>query len=106
MAFLWSVLSLFRDITCGLVVLVAVNVVASEGLSGLVGQVSQLLRLLPGPELLLRGYLRREVRSFLRQVKIIKDDVPPGTKTMKIPREGEVTIGISSCVALLIAIVV
>ena len=89
MAMLALLLSLLRDLVCALLVLVVVNVFAREGAKGLVRRGSQLLRLLPGAETLLRRYLRREVRSFLRQVNIIKDDIPPGSKTMSIPKIGE-----------------
>ena len=89
LAMAWFLLSLLRDLTCGLVVLVVISILTREGVNGLVRRASQLLRLLPGAELLIRVYLRREVRSFLRQVNVIKDDSPPGTKIMEIPERGE-----------------
>ena len=89
MAMAWFLLSLVRDLTCGVVVLLVVSTLAREGINGLVRRTSQLLRLLPGAERLLRVYLRREVRSFLRQVDVIKDGTPPGTKTLRIPEKGE-----------------
>lgn len=88
MATLFFIPCLLRDLACALLILVAVNIFAREGAKGLVRRGIQLLRLLPGAEGLLRRYLRREVQSFLRQVNIVKDDSPSGSKTATIPKKG------------------
>lgn len=81
--------SVFRDSLLGLLLLLAVSVVAREGLSGAVRRAIAVLKLLPGVERLIRAVVRRQVRSFLRQVERDGGRVHGQRKTMSIPEKGK-----------------
>lgn len=83
------VVGILCNAVVAILVLAAVNVIAHEGTKGLAKRVIQLLRLLPGADLMLGWYLRREVHSFLRQVNVIKDDESLSGKVMDIPKKGD-----------------
>ena len=83
------VCSVFRDVLLGLLLLLAVSVVAREGLSGAVRRAIAVLKLLPGVERLIRAVVRRQVRSFLRQVERDGGRVHGQRKTMSIPEKGK-----------------
>lgn len=85
---LW-VFGVFRDALLGLLLLLAVSVVAREGLSGAVRRAIAVLKFLPCVERLIRVVVRRQVRSFLRQVESDAGRVHGQRKTMAIPEKGK-----------------
>ena len=88
----WLLFGWLRDATFGLVLLLALSVVAREGFSGLARRVFVVLKMLPGVGWLIRAVLRREVRGFLRQVErdAGREHVREHgkKKTMTIPENG------------------
>lgn len=82
-----AVVGIIRDAVFAAVTLVAISVLLREGGAGLARKVLGLLRHLHGVEDLIRWLLRREVKSFLKQV----DPQSFGTnkkKMVKIPEKG------------------
>ncbi len=84
-------LGVAKDIVFALAVLVAVAVVAREGAAGLARKLLLTLRQLHGVDYLISMYLRREVRSFLRQIDPKSFPGDSRKQTVKFPEKGKLT---------------
>lgn len=80
---------LVRDGVFALVVLVAVAVVAREGVAGLARKLFLILRQLHGVDYLIHLYLRKEVRSFLNQLDPKSFPTDGKKQVVKMPQKGE-----------------
>ena len=87
MSFLLTAVAFFRDCIFATVLLIAISVLAREGVAGLVRKLLAAFRNLHGVDGLINWYLRREVRSFLKQVNPhFQGDQ---TKIVQIPNKGK-----------------
>lgn len=82
------IFSLFRDIILGFLAIIVINVVITEGWSGLASALLRLLLYIPGVKWLVSWYLRKEVRGFLKTLGINKG---PGisSRIIPIPEKGD-----------------
>lgn len=88
---LW-VFCIFRDAVLGVLLLLVLSVVAREGFNGFMRRTIAVLKILPGVEWLIRTAVRRQVRSFLRQVERDAGRTQKANgqkKTMSIPEKGK-----------------
>lgn len=63
-----ALLGLARDVVFAVFVVLVVRVVVFEGWVGLLRRSVELLKHLPGVEMVIRAVLRREVHGFLKQL--------------------------------------
>lgn len=80
---------LIRDCVFAIVVLIAFSIVIREGFSGLLRKVLTALRNLYGLDGIIRWFLRREVRSFLKQVDPQSFGANKTRKSVQIPLKGK-----------------
>ena len=90
MAIVWFILFILRDLLVALVILLTIVIFRQEGFAGLSRVVLQSLLYLPGVKIAVGWYLKKEVRSFLRQLGIGKDDQST-SKVIPIPERGKRT---------------
>lgn len=84
---LGMILGVVRDAVLAAVVLVTVSVAVREGAAGLARRCVSVLRVLYGVDAIISWLLRREVRSFLKQVD--PQSFSKGGKTrVQIPEKG------------------
>lgn len=88
MSFLSLVFELSRDAIFAVAVVVVVAVLLREGVSGLARKLLLVLRQLHGVDYLISVYLRREVRSFLRQVDPTSFPADGRKQGVKFPEKG------------------
>ena len=90
MSVVFFILFVLRDLLVALVILLTIVIFRQEGFAGLSRVVLQSLLYLPGVKIAVGWYLKKEVRSFLRQLGIGKDDQST-SKVMAIPERGKRT---------------
>lgn len=88
MAIVWFILFILRDLLVALIILLTIVIFRQEGFTGLSRVVLQSLLYLPGVKIAVGWYLKKEVRSFLRQLGIGKNDQTI-SKVMAIPERGK-----------------
>ena len=78
------VLCFLRDALVALLFLASVGIFVREGPMGLLQRASQLVRFVPGVNTVVNLYLKSEIKAFLKQLDLDKEQ----GKTLSIPEKG------------------
>lgn len=89
MSLLLTVAGFLRDTVFAVAVLVALSVLMREGVGGLARKALSVLRQLHVVDALISWLLRREVRSFLKQIDPKSFSANGRPKRVQIPEKGE-----------------
>jgi sphinganine-1-phosphate aldolase len=83
----WLLLGYFRDFLIALLVILMLSVLSRDGIHGLLGILVKSLLYLPGVKELVGWYLKKEVKGFMSQLGINKDN-HISSRIMEIPETG------------------